>query len=175
LEISNGQKVVEELDTVTKDSEEKALEIFDSLDTLGGSFDDIEKGIAKLEATLNINIDILENMEKKFPETTLFKIAISKNRDTLKSVVEFKETIANSHDEILYITDTMQYQDIHRQKIERVVNLMRTLANYMNHLFSGKVEDSKRVSSARHIEGDSTSDLLSDEDLEKLLEDFGSK
>jgi hypothetical protein len=67
----------------------------------------------------------------------------------------------------------MQYQDIHRQKIERVINVMRALSKYMNTLFEGKISDEKRVSSAVHISGDTHNDLASNDDIEALLAQFG--
>ena len=71
--------------------------------------------------------------------------------------------------------DIMQYQDIHRQKIERVINVMRALAQYMNSLFEGKIDDSKRVSSAVYIAGDNKEDIASDDDIEALIASFGAK
>ena len=71
--------------------------------------------------------------------------------------------------------DVMQYQDIHRQKIERVINIMRSLSNYMNKLFEGKVDDDKRVSSAKHIHGDENEDLADEDDIEALIAAFGNK
>jgi len=68
----------------------------------------------------------------------------------------------------------MQYQDIHRQKIERVINVMRQLSIYMNHLFSSSIDDSKRVASAKHIEGDKRDDLVKEDDIEALIASFGS-
>jgi hypothetical protein len=70
------------------------------------------------------------------------------------------------------VMDIMQYQDIHRQKIERVINVMRALSNYMNSLFEGRIEDKKRVSSAQHIVGDTHNELASNEDIEALLAQF---
>ena len=71
------------------------------------------------------------------------------------------------------VMDIMQYQDIHRQKIERVINVMRALAVYMNELFAGKIDDDKRVASARHLPGDSgTEDVVSTDDIESLLASF---
>jgi len=69
--------------------------------------------------------------------------------------------------------DIMQYQDIHRQKIERVINVMRALSKYMNTLFEGKIDDENRVSSAQHIAGDEHNDLASTDDIEALLAQFG--
>lgn len=72
-------------------------------------------------------------------------------------------------DEVFVSMDAMQYQDIHRQKIERAVNVMRALNRYMNSLFEGDIDDSKRVSSAVHIAGDSTKDVMNDGDIEDLI------
>ena len=72
------------------------------------------------------------------------------------------------------VMDIMQYQDIHRQKIERVINVMRSLSKYMNTLFEGKIDDENRVSSATHIAGDTHNDLASTDDIEALLAQFGN-
>ena len=70
----------------------------------------------------------------------------------------------------------MQYQDIHRQKIERVINVMRALSGYMNALFEGRIDDDARVSSATHLPGDtSTEDVVNNDDIEALLASFGQK
>ena len=79
-------------------------------------------------------------------------------------------------DEIMMAMDMMQYQDIHRQKIERVINVMRALSKYMNTLFEGKIDDDKRVASAVHIAGDTTTEnLVSNDDIEALIESLGKK
>jgi len=105
----------------------------------------------------------------------LEKIIDSKN--ALKS--ELDEIVGNlqaGQDEIMMAMDMMQYQDIHRQKIERVINVMRALSKYMNTLFEGKIDDDKRVSSAVHIAGDTTTEnLVSNDDIEALIESLGKK
>jgi hypothetical protein len=46
----------------------------------------------------------------------------------------------------------------------------------MNSLFSAEKDDSKRVGSAVHIEGDkSTEDVVSNDDIEALIESLGKK
>jgi site-specific recombinase XerD len=94
---------------------------------------------------------------------------------TLNKINETIETLQNSGDSIMSVMDIMQYQDIHRQKIERVINVMRALSKYMNTLFEGKMDDDKRVSSAQHIAGDAHNEIASTEDIEALLEQFGNK
>ena len=78
-----------------------------------------------------------------------------------------------TQDEIMVAMDIMQYQDIHRQKIERVINIMRALIRYMNKLFEGKVSDEERVKSATYIPGDNK-EVVSDEEIEELLKQFGA-
>ena len=85
------------------------------------------------------------------------------------------ETTQNDNDQTMVAMDVLQYQDIHRQKIERVINVMRALARYMNSLFEGQISDEKRVSSAVHIQGDATSDVVDEEDIEALIAAFGQK
>jgi len=89
---------------------------------------------------------------------------------------ELIESAQNANDQTMVAMDIMQYQDIHRQKIERVINVMRALSGYMNSLFEGKIADEKRVSSAVHIQGDtSTEDVVDEEDIEALIAAFGAK
>jgi len=72
------------------------------------------------------------------------------------------------------VMDIMQYQDIHRQKIERVINVMRALSKYMNTLFEGKIDDDKRAPSAQHLSGDTHNEVASTDDIEALLAQFGN-
>ena len=85
------------------------------------------------------------------------------------------ENLQSGQDEVMMAMDAMQYQDIHRQKIERVINVMRALSRYMSSLFEGKIDDKKRVSSAVHIDGDSTADVVSNDDIEALIASLGQK
>ena len=102
-----------------------------------------------------------------------FKTQLEKNNSALTSSNSTLETLQDSGDLIMNVMDIMQYQDIHRQKIERVINVMRALANYMNKLFEGRIGDDKRVASAQHIAGDTHNDVVSTEDIESLLAQFG--
>ncbi len=93
----------------------------------------------------------------------------------MKSKVEdLVQAAQDTEDEVMMTMDVMQYQDIHRQKIERVINVMRALSSYMSSLFEGKIEDSKRVGSAVHIAGDEdTKDVVSNDDIESLIANLG--
>ncbi|HFB54036.1 MAG TPA: chemotaxis protein, partial [Sulfurimonas autotrophica] len=104
-----------------------------------------------------------------------FQTQLAENKKAVEVANETVEVLQNSGDSIMNVMHIMQYQDIHRQKIERVINVMRALSKYMNTLFEGKIEDEKRVSSATHIAGDTHNDVASTEDIEALLAQFGNQ
>lgn len=170
---TDDNKMVNQLDDVTKESEEKASEIFDHIEKIGDDLMEAEGTLADVIETLESNISLFENLGAKFPEVEAFKTQLEKNKSSKETVVAHIESLQDHGDSIMNIMDIMQYQDIHRQKIERVINVMRALSSYMNQLFSGRIDDEKRVSSAKHIPGDTdTEDVVSSEDIEALLASF---
>jgi hypothetical protein len=169
---TNENKMVHQLDDVTKESEEKATEIFDIIDGVSNDLMDKEVNVKNIIAILKSNIELFTTLNKKFPDVAAFGDQLEKNRQGLEEIDVILETLQSSGDAIMNVMDIMQYQDIHRQKIERVINVMRALSNYMNSLFEGRIEDEKRVSSAQHIVGDTHNDLASNEDIEALLAQF---
>jgi hypothetical protein len=173
---TDDNKMVHQLDDVTKESEEKATEIFDLIEGISNDLADGEKDVKNIRAVLKGNIELFNTLSTKFPHVEAFKSQLSENESALENLDGILEKLQNGGDTIMNIMDIMQYQDIHRQKIERVINVMRALSTYMNHLFSGKIDDAKRVSSAVHIHGDTTTeDVVSSDDIEALLASFGQK
>ena len=152
-EIGHDDKVVHQLDEVTRDSEKKAGEIFDKLELMTNH--------------LTNSINVVTQLEELFQ-----KSRVKDKKKYLKLLNELKDNSFSSQDEILNIMDIMQYQDIHRQKIERVINIIRALNNYMNSLFSSNIKDEERVSSAQYIAGDNKDDVLSDEEIEEMMKQF---
>jgi hypothetical protein len=68
--------------------------------------------------------------------------------------------------------ELMQYHDINRQKIERVMSVIRKLSIYLNNLFEDEGSHDE-IAVAKHIHGDNdTDDLMGDEDLESLISEF---
>ncbi|MCI4407325.1 MAG: chemotaxis protein [Sulfuricurvum sp.] len=173
---TDDNKMVHQLDDVTKESEQKASEIFDLIEGISNDLGSGEKDVKSVQAIVKSNIELFTTLSAKFPHVEAFKTQLAKNQTASDSLQEILEMLQNGGDTIINIMDIMQYQDIHRQKIERVINVMRALSTYMNHLFSGKIDDSKRVSSAVHIHGDTTTeDVVSSDDIEALLASFGKK
>lgn len=173
---TDDHKMVHQLDDVTKDSEIKATQVFDKLEIVNNfmlSAEDNAKEVIKL---IESNITLFETLVSKFPKIDQFQKALDDNEGMKERVEDLLMNAQMAEDEIMMTMDIMQYQDIHRQKIERVINVMRALSKYMSALFEGSKDDSKRVSSAVHIHGDETTeDVVSSEDIEALIASLGKK
>jgi chemotaxis regulatin CheY-phosphate phosphatase CheZ len=173
---TDDNKMVHQLDDVTKESEQKASEIFDLIEGISNDLGDGEKNIKAIQAVVKSNVELFSTLSEKFPHIEAFKTQLAENKKISDDLKDVLEMLQNGGDTIMNIMDIMQYQDIHRQKIERVINVMRALSTYMNHLFAGKIDDAKRVTSAVHIHGDTTTeDVVSSDDIEALLASFGKK
>lgn len=170
-------KVVHQLDDVTKESEEKASQIFDMLEAISNEGMVIEEKLPIIAEVLKSNVAFMEKLSKKFPNLEVFGEQAQKTQVALDELNALQDGVATIGMNCMSAMDTMQYQDIHRQKIERVINIMRALSNYMNKLFEGRIDDDKRVSSAKHIHGDDTSDkdVVGEDDIEALIASFGKK
>ena len=173
---TEDHKMVHQLDDVTRDSEEKATQMFDKLETINNFFMDAESDSNSLKDAINSNVELFTTLSEKFPNIVAFSEALEKNNSLLGTVDNIISNLQMGQDEIMMAMDMMQYQDIHRQKIERVINVMRALSKYMNTLFEGRIDDDKRVGSAVHIAGDTTTEnLVSNDDIEALIESLGKK
>ena len=174
LPATDENKMVHQLDDVTKESEEKATEIFDIIENISNELMEKEENVQKTIDAMQSNVELFTKLNEKFPEVEAFSKALEENTSALECANQTLESLQANGDAIMNVMDIMQYQDIHRQKIERVINVMRSLAKYMNTLFEGKIDDEKRVASAQHIAGDTHNDLASSDDIEALLAQFGS-
>jgi hypothetical protein len=173
---TDDHKMVYQLDDVTKDSEVKAGQVFDKLESVNSFLMEAEANANDVITLIDANITLFESLCEKFPKVEQFKKSLQDNRSMKAKVEELIISAQSAEDEVMMTMDIMQYQDIHRQKIERVINVMRALSKYMSSLFEGKLEDEKRVGSAVHIHGDdSTEDVVSNDDIEALIASLGKK
>ena len=171
---TDDHKMVYQLDDVTKDSEVKAGEVFDKLEAINEFMMTAENSAQEVVVLIDSNIKLFSTLCDKFPNVNEFTKALEDNKNMKTKVEGLVEATQNTEDEVMMTMDIMQYQDIHRQKIERVINVMRALSGYMSTLFEGKIEDSKRVGSAVHIDGDTdTTDVVSNTDIEELIANLG--
>jgi len=173
---TDDHKMVHQLDDVTKDSEIKATQVFDKLEIVNNFMMSAEENAKEVIKLIEGNIVLFETLVTKFPKIDQFQKALDDNKGMKVRVEDLLMNAQMAEDEIMMTMDIMQYQDIHRQKIERVINVMRALSKYMSALFEGSKDDSKRVSSAVHIHGDETTeDVVSSEDIEALIASLGKK
>jgi len=173
---TEDHKMVSQLDDVTRDSEVKAGEIFDKLEAVNNVLMDVESDISKITPTIESNITLFEKLVGKFPKIEQFSKALKDNQEAKEKLDALVGNAQTGEDEVMMAMDIMQYQDIHRQKIERVINVMRALSKYISLLFEGAIDDKRRVGSAVHIEGDETTDdLVTSDDIEAIIESLGKK
>lgn len=170
---TEDHKMVHQLDDITRDSEIKVNEVFDKLDTINNFLSDIENDSSQALELFEKQINLFETLKENFPNVKRFDEALQDMNELKEKTDIIVQNSQMAQDDVMMIMDIMQYQDIHRQKIERVINVMRALSKYMNSLFEGKIDDEKRVSSAKHIQGDSTEDVVSNEDIEALIDSLG--
>ena len=166
-------KVVAQLDEVTKESEEKASQVLEIISSIS---EDIEKLTSMLSSVLEFlkhEKEIFERLHEKFPDIKTFANELKRIEEKIKEIENVLEISEDMETRLFNALEIMQYQDIHRQKIERVINIMRALIKYMNKLFEGKVADEERVKSADYIHGDSD-EVVSEDEIEELLKQFGA-
>lgn len=171
---TDDHKVVHQLDDVTRDSELKAGELFDKLESVSSILMDMEGVISEVDANLDKDIKLFEKLTNSFPHINSFKESLKRANENKEKIQSIVDNCQSAGDETMMAMDGMQYQDIHRQKIERVINVMRALSKYMHSLFEGQIDDTKRVGSATHLDGDSTTeDLVGNDDIEELIASLG--
>ncbi|AXH10499.1 hypothetical protein CP960_12475 [Malaciobacter halophilus] len=173
LPAEKDTKVVNQLSQVANDSEEKASKIFDVLSYVLDDNNDVQKSLKNTDEFLNKQTALLESLNKKFPNISIFD-------EQLKEAAKIKEGLASINGkldaenmQIFEAMELMQFHDINRQKIERVMAVIRKLSIYLNNLFEDEGSH-QEIAVARHIHGDSTADVLDDADLESLISEFGN-
>lgn len=170
LPISNEHKVVNQLNEVAEDNEEKASQIFDAFSFILDENEKIQKNITDTQNFLDSQLLLLETLGRKFPNINVFLENLEEAQNLKIKNTEISEIIEGENNKIFEAMELMQYHDINRQKIERVMAVIRKLANYLNGIFS---DDSNKpeVQIAKHISGD-TSNTVDEDDLENLIAEF---
>lgn len=165
-------KVVNQLSQVANDSEEKVSQIFDVLSLTLDNNNEFRNYIKDFEAFIKKESDLLVSLNNKFPNIKVFDEHLSNANKVSNSLKDIKNLINSEDSKIFEAMELMQFNDINRQKIERVMSVIRKLSLYLNNLFEDDGA-TKEVAIARHIHGDSTDDLIGD-DLDKLIAEFSN-
>lgn len=172
LPVEKEHKVVNQLNEVAEDSEEKASQIFDVLSFVLDENNEIQQQAKAMNEFITKQTVLLESLVAKFPNVEILSqnLELAKSASSSGAIISSK--VDNENNQIFQAMDLMQYHDINRQKIERVMSVIRKLSNYLNGIFeddSGKPE----VQIAKHISGD-TSETVNADDIESLIAEFNN-
>lgn len=166
----NDTKVVSQLSQVANDSEEKVSQIFDVLSLTLDNNSDLRRRVKEYEEFILSQNKLLSSLSNKFPKIELFKQQLEKVKSFESSLKDLKTSIDEEDMHIFQGMELMQFNDINRQKIERVMSVIRKLSIYLNNLFED--DNPRDLPMAKHIHGDQdTQDLVGD-DLDKLIAEF---
>ena len=172
LPAEHDTKVVNQLTQVANDSEEKVSQIFDVLSLTLDNNNQLRTYVKEFEVFLTSQSALLSSLNSKFPNIKLFDEYLLKVDKVSDSMKNLKGMINSEDSEIFQAMELMQFNDINRQKIERVMSVIRKLSSYLNNLFEDN-NPQKDIAVAKHIHGDSTNDLIGD-DLDKLIAEFSN-
>jgi len=165
-------KVVNQLNEVAEDSEEKASQIFDVLSFILDENSEIQNYNKKMGEFIIQQTILLESLKTKFPNISVFNENLELAKDIENSSADISDKIDAENNKVFEAMELMQFHDINRQKIERVMAVIKKLNNYLNGIFE---DDSNKpeVQIAKHISGDS-SDIVGGDDLEALISEFAN-
>ena len=166
-------KVVSQLNQVAKDSEEKVSQIFDVLSLTLDNNDELRASLKSMETFITSQTSLLESLNTKFPNIEIFTEYLNNIKIVSATLNELKQKSNDEDKQIFQAMELMQFNDINRQKIERVMSVIKKLSKYLNNLFEDD-GTSSNVAVAKHIHGDHSSDLAGD-DLDKLISEFSDK
>lgn len=171
--VEKEHKVVNQLNEVAADSEQKASQIFDVLSFILDENNEISNFQKNNEEFLVKQIELLEALTAKFPNIEVFKENLEKAKELIESSKKTTGIVDNENMKIFEAMELMQYHDINRQKIERVMSVIKKLNDYLNGIFEDE-SDRPEVQIAKHISGDSRETVEAD-DLEALITEFAEK
>lgn len=161
-----------QLDAITKDTEEATQGVMNRLDTLMANSDQLEKDLnaanksakehGEAQVAFQQRIDtFLERASAGESPTTLAQEILDflfehrlGTRSTLTDLSGLQGKVRSINDEAFEILNTLQFQDITRQKIEKVVMLLKIFQSGLQHLlhiFHIDVEGSSEIFEHRTI------------------------
>ena len=170
MPVEKEHKVVNQLNEVAEDSEEKASQIFDVLSYILDENDMTQRELSTITSFIEAQIQLLTTLNDKFPNVSVFAQNLESSLQAKTAIDAINNSLENENNKVFEAMELMQYHDINRQKIERVMAVIRKLSLYLSGLFE---DDSNKpeVQIAKHISGDS-SQTVSDDDLDSLIAEF---
>jgi len=173
LPVKNENKVVNQLNEVADDSEEKASQIFDVLSFILDENNEIQNYNKNMEEFIDSQVVLLDALSKKFPNIDVFSDSLITAQNMVEASKELSAKVEGENNKVFEAMELMQYHDINRQKIERVMAVIRKLNSYLNGIFEDDNEKPE-VQIAKHISGDSN-DIVGAEDIDSLISEFSKE
>jgi hypothetical protein len=173
LPSSKEHKIVNQLNEVAEDTEEKASQIFDVLSYILDENEKVTNANDTAKEFILSQIELLEKLSNKFPNIEILKENLEKANEVKELTTLTTEIVNEENNKIFEAMEIMQYHDINRQKIERVMAVIRKLTQYLNGIFE---DDSNKpeVQIAKHISGDGT-DTVDESDIDSLISEFSGQ
>lgn len=173
MPVKNENKVVSQLNEVADDSEQKASQIFDVLSFVLDENNEISNYNKEMGEFIKVQEELLQSLSVKFPNISVFSENLEKAKSLADSTATLAQKVDSENMKIFEAMELMQFHDINRQKIERVMAVIRKLNDYLNGIFEDS-SDKPEVQIAKHISGDSN-DIVEADDLESLISEFGKE
>jgi chemotaxis regulatin CheY-phosphate phosphatase CheZ len=161
-------RVVDKLDEITKESEEKVNQLFELLENAVSRIDAMDAELKKVKPYLDEHKKFMDLFVSAFP-----KASVNKNYEYFSNVLKIFDEIQKTHEELKnYIFDSMdllQFQDITRQKIEKVISVIQALHEYLNNWFASGSKVRARV--AKTIADESQKPQI-DQEVDDIVNSF---
>ncbi len=170
LPVKNENKVVNQLNQVADDSEEKASQIFDVLSFILDENNEIANYNNSMAEFIQKQAKLLTALSTKFPNINIFQANLELANELVETSKNLSTKVDAENNKVFEAMELMQYHDINRQKIERVMAVIRKLNSYLNGIFEDE-SDRAEVQIAKHISGDSN-EIVEADDLESLINQF---
>ncbi|MBD3841752.1 MAG: hypothetical protein IE909_07700 [Campylobacterales bacterium] len=170
MPVKQENKVVNQLNQVADDSEQKASQIFDVLSFILDENNEISNYNKEMSEFIKTQEELLTALNQKFPNIDVFANNLEKAKKMSESNSKLASKIDGENMKIFEAMELMQFHDINRQKIERVMAVIRKLNDYLNGIFEDN-SNKPEVQIAKHISGDSNETVDSD-DLEALISQY---
>ncbi len=169
----NEHRVIDKLDEINKESEEKVNKLFEYLETITDELDKTEKLIKEIKPYMEKHKEFMDFFVEHFPKTV-----VKNNYEYFKNIIDITKDIENSvsviRNNVFDAMDTLQFQDITRQKIERVISVIKALHDYLNMWFDSSYDDKPRARVAHTIVDEKEKDKI-DQDVEDIIKQMQEK
>ena len=108
---TDDHKMVHQLDDVTKDSELKATQVFDKLETINNFMMSAEDNAKEVIKQIESNIALFETLVAKFPKIEQFQKALEDNQEMKGRVEDILMSAQMAEDEVMMTMDVMKEMD----------------------------------------------------------------